>query len=80
MSIDQALAQYDVIGNRVFAKPRPLHRQFGLLKHLHPKYPSQNMENALLGIIDNGLKEELFQWGIKAGEAPLESDQAQCRT
>ena len=80
MTIDDALAQYDVMGNQVFGKPRLLHRQLDFLNYATPKYPSRNMVNALLEIVRNGLAEELWQWEIQPSEAPLESHQAQCRT
>lgn len=80
MPIDDALAQYDIVGDRVFGKPRMLHRQFGFLNYATPKYRSRDMEKAILEVVRNGGAEELLQWEMPVDEASLESDSAQCRT
>lgn len=80
MSIDDALAQYDIVGNQVFGKPRLLHRQLGFLNYATPKYRSRDMKKAILEVVRNGMAEELCQWDMPEDEAPLESDSVQCRT
>ncbi|KAI9783850.1 MAG: hypothetical protein M1816_001151 [Peltula sp. TS41687] len=80
MPIDDAFAQYDVVGNQVFGKPRILHRQFGFLNYISSKYRSRDMKKAILQVVKNGVAEELCQWEMGEDEAPLESDPAQCRT
>lgn len=80
MSVDEALDQYDIVGNQVFGKPRALHGAIRSLNLVRPKYPSRNMKNALLEVLENGLKDEIRRWDTYPDEAPLESDQARCRT
>lgn len=80
MSIDQALGQYDTVGNRVFGRPRMLHRHVGMLKYITPKYRARDMEDAVIEVIHEGLPQESSWWARNAEQAPLESDPAQCRT
>jgi len=80
MTVDEALAQYDVVGNLVFGKPRFLHKRFRQADYLKPRYPSKNMALALQQVIQNGLREEMRQWKHKPEDVPLESDSNRCRT
>lgn len=47
MTIDQAMAQYDVVGDTVFGKPRFLHSTIAATNYLQPKYPSRRMIKAI---------------------------------
>lgn len=51
MDIDLALRQYDIVGEKVFGRPRRLS-----LKHVRrPKYRSTDMNDALQEVIGNAL-------------------------
>ena len=80
MDIDQALQQYDTVGNMVFAKPRYLHSSFRGVNVIRPKYPNRNMANALKDVIEVGLKEELRLVGTITHKVPFSSNPARCRT
>ncbi|KAI9777994.1 MAG: hypothetical protein M1816_004291 [Peltula sp. TS41687] len=80
MSIDDALAQYDTVGNQVFGNPRMLHRRFSILNYVKPKYRSRDMKKAVLEVVRKGLDDELRQWETHEEDTSLESDPAQCRT
>jgi len=54
MPIDDAIDQYDTIGNGVFAQPRRLH----VMGILRPKYRSEDMKKAVQIVLKNGLSRE----------------------
>jgi hypothetical protein len=87
MSVQAALDQYDIVGTEVFGKPRFIHSTMGVANYVRPKYPSKQMENALVSVIRNGMKEELQisrrdkqEQRKYASEAPFQSDPRRCRT
>lgn len=55
MDIDTALDQYKVVGNDVFATPRPKATGGGFLR---PRYPAELMETTLLKVLRNGIPHE----------------------
>ena len=58
MNIDDALEQYDLVGNEVFAKHRHFHsiKAMGIIR---PQYKTKNIEAALRKVIKKGaFKEE----------------------
>jgi hypothetical protein len=54
MDIDDALRQYDTVGNTVFAYPRPQRKRWGGIAL--PKYASRNMDKALREVVSHGSK------------------------
>ncbi|KAF1809400.1 FabD/lysophospholipase-like protein [Eremomyces bilateralis CBS 781.70] len=80
MSIDMALAQYDVIGNSVFGRPRLLNRASKAMDFIQSKYSAKQMEDAICQVIANGLKTELSHRKIRPDEAPFQTDSPGSRT
>ncbi|PSN75297.1 FabD/lysophospholipase-like protein [Corynespora cassiicola Philippines] len=84
MNIDDALEQYDLVGNEVFAKHRHFHsiKAMGIIR---PQYKTINIEAALRKVIKKGaFKEEtLLKLQAKRSEeeeVPLAWDTSRCRT
>ncbi|KAK5004752.1 hypothetical protein LTR39_006103, partial [Cryomyces antarcticus] len=81
MSVEKALEQYDLVGNKVFGKPRRLHSKMKLANLLRPKFPARNMESAINQVIKSGLENEIRQWKhFRTEEVPFQSDSQKCRT
>jgi hypothetical protein len=87
MSVDTALDQYDIVGNEVFGRPRFIHSTIGLANFVRAKYPTNIMEDALISVIRNGLREEpnMDRKSDKdqlkhAREATFQSDFHRCRS
>jgi hypothetical protein len=80
MSVQEALNQYDVVGNQVFGKPRLFHSRVGAFNFLRPKFPSRNMKNALIDVIGIGLEMEIKQLKQPAGDIAFQGDEERCRT
>lgn len=80
MTIDQAMAQYDVVGDTVFGKPRFLHSTIAATNYLQPKYPSRRMIKAIQRVTKTGLAEEMRQWKSSPQNVPFESNPRRCRT
>ncbi|KAL2350813.1 hypothetical protein BJ546DRAFT_379536 [Cryomyces antarcticus] len=81
MSVEKALEQYDLVGNKVFGKPRRLHSKMKLANLLRPKFPARNVESAINQVIKSGLENEIRQWKhFRTEEVPFQSDSQKCRT
>ncbi|KAF2490863.1 FabD/lysophospholipase-like protein [Lophium mytilinum] len=80
MSIDEALTQYDLVGNQVFGKPRFLHSHFALTNYIKPKYHSRHMEKAMKAVTKFGLAKELSLSKITEDTVSFESNERRCRT
>ncbi|KAI9698251.1 MAG: hypothetical protein M1820_007521 [Bogoriella megaspora] len=84
MNIEQALEQYDTVGNNVFGKPRALHVYLKVADLLAPKYGPKQMETALQKVIQSGLAEEMKQHRDEdpytPDKIPFESNPKKCRT
>lgn len=84
MSADQALDQYNTVGNEVFGKPRPLHVQLKFADLLAPKYGPKQMERAIQKVIEEGLAEEMKQHNNEEPytkeKIPFLSNPKKCRT
>jgi len=80
MTIDQAMAQYDIIGDAVFGKPRFLHSTIAATNYLQPKYPSRRMVRAIQRVTKTGLAEEMRQRKSSPQNVPFESNPRRCRT
>jgi hypothetical protein len=61
MSVNEALQQYNTVGNGVFAQPRPRIVSIGGV--LRPKYESKKMIEALKKVVKNGSKKESHRTG-----------------
>jgi len=88
MSVQTALDQYDFVGKEVFGKPRFIHSTMGLANFIRPKYPSRNMEAAMISVIQKGLSDQQPLYSQKmeekqrklATDATFQSDHRRCRT
>jgi hypothetical protein len=80
MPLQMAIDQYDLVGNEVFGYPRRLHSRLGIANFIRPKYSHLRMEQTLMRVIDNGLKEELKHTEKKAQDAIFKSDERRSRT
>ncbi|TKA61151.1 hypothetical protein B0A49_12457 [Cryomyces minteri] len=81
MCVEKALEQYDLVGNKVFGKPRRLHSRMKLANLLRPEFPARNMESAMNLVIKSGLEDEIRQWRhFRTEEVPFQSDSQKCRT
>lgn len=77
LSIDEALAQYDVVGNKVFGNPRPVHLDGKLLS----KYRPQDMKKAVLSIIEARLGDERTRTQLRSKTIPLRNENPEaCQT
>lgn len=86
MSVQAALDQYDLVGREVFGRPRYIHSKLGVANYLRPKYSSRRMEETLVTIIRNGLREESrlrkaseLEQRQYAAKALFQSDSDRCR-
>lgn len=70
MSVQSALDQYDVMGDRVFGKPR-----FALTK-----YSSSKTEEAFRIVVENGMQGEFHGIETQPEKVPFNHDQRRCRT
>jgi hypothetical protein len=61
MGVNEAIQQYSIIGNGVFAQPRPQITSVG--GFLKPKYASKKMEDALRQVIRYGSEKEMRRTG-----------------
>lgn len=76
MDIDRALAQYTVVGNDVFGKPRFGYKnpKFAkLVGLLRPKYATKKMESALNRVLRNGPVDERLRTKIRSEDIVLEN-------
>ncbi|KAK8183074.1 acyl transferase/acyl hydrolase/lysophospholipase [Phyllosticta capitalensis] len=80
-TVDEALEQYDVVGNQVFGKPRRLPSLLPALGHLRPKYPTRRMKRALQEVIRTAAPPEIAGKRPVANEdtLPFKSDPRRCR-
>lgn len=69
MDINKALQEYNLVGNTVFARPRPLIISVGGL--LVPRYKSRNMREALRQVVEHGSEKETRRTGRLASEIML---------
>ncbi|KAK5128542.1 hypothetical protein LTR85_003213 [Meristemomyces frigidus] len=77
LSIDEALAQYDAVGNKVFGNPRTVHFDGKLLSKYHPK----DMKAAVLSIIETQLGEERKRTQTRSDKIPLRNENPEaCHT
>lgn len=56
MDVNEALEQYNTVGNDVFAQHRPKILTFGGV--LRPKYGTKKIEGALRKVVENGAERE----------------------
>jgi hypothetical protein len=79
MDIDDALRQYDTVGNTVFAYPRPQRKRWwGIVL---PKYPSRNMDKALRDVVSHGSKREITRRKLENKDIRLTNEsEFACRT
>lgn len=68
MNIVDAMEQYDVVGDGVFAHPRI---GFGLTR---PKFKTANMKKALHDVLCKGLKEEGERTEMKTSDIRLKNE------
>jgi hypothetical protein len=87
MSVQKALDQYDLVGREVFGNPRFIHSTLGFANFIRPKYPSKNMEAAMISVIQNGLVDQPLykqksdeQKRKFAASLTFQSDPRRCRT
>lgn len=80
-TVDEALEQYDVVGNQVFGKPRWLPSLLPLFGHLRPKYPTRRIKRALQEVIRTAAPPEIAGKRPVANEdtLPFKSDPRRCR-
>jgi hypothetical protein len=77
MQIDDAISQYNTIGNGVFARPRKLSGR-GILR---PKYRSKDMETAVKKVLEEGLTRESKRTHTNAVNIKLRNENAEaCHT
>ena len=69
MDINKALQEYNLVGNTVFARPRPQIISVGVL--LVPRYKSRNMREALRQVVEHGSEKETRRTGRVASEIML---------
>lgn len=80
MSVQQAIEQYDVVGDKVFGKPRFLHTHWDLMNYWQPKFDSKCTEQAIQEVIKNGITKEITQNEDKADAVLYNSHPCRCRT
>ena len=69
MDIDDALEQYNTVGNDVFAKPRPSVLTIrGVLK---PNFGTKRMNGALCKVVEHGSEKERLRTGHSLDEIKL---------
>jgi hypothetical protein len=77
MPIDDAISQYNTIGNGVFARQRKFHGR-GILR---PKYRSNDMETAVKAVLEKGLSCESRRTHMNAINVTLRNENAEaCHT
>lgn len=79
MDIDEALRQYDTVGNKVFAHPRPAMKHMGGFRN--PIYESRTMDEALQQVVAHGSKKEATRRKLTSDEIRLaDENEFVCRT
>jgi len=79
MDIDDALRQYNTVGNKVFAHPRPHGTRLGGI--LRPRYASSNMNEAVREVVTHGSKKEIDRTKPESSEIRLTNEnKLACRT
>jgi hypothetical protein len=69
MDINKALQEYNLVGNTVFARPRPHIISVG--GFLRPRYKSRYMREALRQVVEHGSAKETRRTGCPASEIML---------
>ena len=79
MDVDDALSHYTLVGNEVFARPRPF-SFINAANLFRPKYNSGRMKAAINTIIGKGLPQEVGKPGASPKDIALANSPARCRT
>lgn len=79
MDIDEALQQYDTVGNKVFAHPRSQMEHMGGFRK--PIYESKRMDQALQDVVSHGSKREIARRKPEGNQIRLvDESEFVCRT